>query len=126
MKELGSTKSVEITGASTLSQIQTTGTYFVGDYWQLKVGFWFQSLSTAIGDGFSVQISSDNGLSWNTVRQYSRTNTTGDVWTNNSVWYSGSMEFAKPIGAQSIKLRIVTAIKSKGALYFENVGLDGR
>jgi hypothetical protein len=125
MKELGSLKSLGFTGSTSL--IQTTGTYFVGNYWQLKVGFWFQSLTTATGDSFSVQISSDNGVSWQTVRQFSRDTTTGsDVWTTNGVWYNGSTEFAKPDGAQWIKLRITTAIKSKGGIYFENVSLDGR
>lgn len=125
MKELGSQKSVEIKGATTLSQIQTDGTFFVGDYWQLRVGFWYQSLGAANGDSFSVQLSSDNGQSWSTVRQYSRNNS-GTDWTSDSMWYSGSMELANPSGAQWIKLRIITAIKSKGALYFENVSLDGR
>jgi len=124
MKDLGSLKSVEITGATTQSQIKTAGTYFVGNYWQLKVGFWYQSLSTATGDSFSVQISSDNGQTWNTVRLYSR-NSGGD-WISDSIWYNGSTEFARPVGAQWISLRIVTSIKSKGALYFENVSLDGR
>ena len=122
MKQLGSLKSVGITSNSTtLSQMQTIGTYFVGNYWQLKVKFWYQSLSTAAGDGFVVQISSDNGQ-WNTVRQYSR----NTEWTSNSLWYDGTFEFVKPASAQRIKLRIATLIRSKGALYFENVGLDGR
>lgn len=127
MKELGSQKSLEITGATTSSRIETNGTYFVGNYSQLKVGFWYQSLRTATGDSFSIQTSSDNGQSWSTVRQYSR-NTAGSDWASDSVWYNGSTEFGKPAGAQSIKLRIMVAITSTtdGAIYFENVSLDGR
>jgi hypothetical protein len=124
MKELGSQKSIEITGATTSSQIQTDETYLVGTYSQLRVGFWYQSLSTATGDSFSVQISMDNGQSWSTVRQYSRNS--NNVWNSDSVWYNGSTEFAKPAGAQRISLRIVAAIMSSGALYLENVSLDGR
>ena len=132
-KELGSQKSMEITGATASSQIETAGTYVVGNYAMLKVGFWYQSLSTTSGDSFSVQISSDNGQSWNLVRQYARnttTSTTGstgsDVWASDAVWYNGSTIFAKPASAQSIKLRIAAAITSSGALYLENVSLDGQ
>ena len=128
MKDLGSKKSVEITGATALSQIQTAGTYSVGNYGVLKVGFWYQSLSTASGDSFSVQISSNNGQSWNMARQYARntTTSTGSDWASDSVWYNGITEFGRPADAQWIKLRIVTSIKSQGALYLENISLDGR
>ena len=126
MKDSGSQKSMEITGATTLSQIETSGMYSVGDYWQLKVGFWYQSLNTASGDRFTVQISSDNGQTWSTVRQYSRKNAGNDGWTSDAMWYNESTEFAKPAGAQSIKLRIVAALVSTGAVYFENFSLDGR
>ena len=125
MTDVKSQGSVQITGNSTLSRLQTRGTYFVGDYWQLKVDFWYQSLNTAANDSFSVQIWRDNVKSWNTVRQYSR-NTTGSVWTNDTAWYNGVEQFAKPSDATWIKLRIVTAINSKGTLFLANVRFDGR
>ena len=122
MKALGSVGSVQIKGNTATSQIQTSSSYLVSSYGQLKVNFWYQSVSTSVGDRFIVQISSDNGLSWNTIRQYSR----NTDWTSDSLWYNGTIAFAKPAGAKWIKLRIATSIKSTGGLYFENVGLDGR
>ncbi len=122
MNELGSRKSLEIKGDTSWSQIYTHESFFVGDYQELQVGFWYSSVNAAAGDSFGVEISSDNGNTWDTVHDYSR----DKEWPSDKIWYNGTKEFKKPDGAQWITLRIMAAVKSKGALYFENVSLEGR
>lgn len=117
MKDLGSKKSVEIKGATTVSLFRPRVPFLlvvIGN--SESVSAWFQSLSTATGDMVS---HGARFVSFHTANS-------GSDWPSDSVWYNGSTEYARPAGALSIKLTTETSINSKAALYFENVSLDGR
>lgn len=114
-------RSLELKDFKATSLVYTSAAYFVGNYQTLNIDFGYWPLGLKSGDSFFVEVSSNNGASWQTIREFKY----GVAWSvDNSSWYSGATQWTND--AQSIQLRIRAVFKSKQKVYIDNVTLRGQ
>jgi hypothetical protein len=105
--------------------IVTAGGYDVTNYSQIQITLWCYATKGVTGDSIVVDVSTNNGASWNNAGAFSR----ATDFPADKTWFQRSLIWNKPAGVTSLRLRITTATtasKSKGKLYLENVSMDGR
>ncbi len=119
---LGSTRSLEMKSFG--SQIFTDRSFDVASFKRVQINFWCYTSKGVSGDSVVVEISLNDGATWENIRVFSRDS---DFGADKS-WYNPNLEWTKPTGIMSIRLRISTATnakKSKGKVYLGNIRMDG-
>ncbi len=97
----------------------------VGNHQKVQIKFWCYASRGVSGDSIAVAISTDtDSNTWQIIRRFSR----DSDFRLDKTWYERTVEWWKPNGVQSIKLRISTAAtsgNSKGKVYLENISIEG-
>lgn len=120
---IGSTKSLELKSFG--SQVYTNGAVSVGQHQLIQIKVWVYASQGVNGDKLLLELSTDNGTTWQVVQTFSRE-------TNFPVdkrWYELSVDWTRSSGVQSISLRVTTATSassSKGKVYLENLIMVGQ